>query len=245
MPRKNDEIIGDVFFRDFDEGIYITLMGQETGGRYYLPTSYVKGVVAPLFPDGFPGAGSIMPGIPMTFANSSDTVTRYVYPCIRIKREDPNPAMERMLMGGLKYRAKAEDAQPVVVQYGQRTVNGWSKYVEQEQPTPEDIPYTITCEAAGKQARSFSNMLLRHCMRVFYPKGKLKVVDSMGRDRLYWVIAEGPSDLSGIADVRDRAIVYALSLRVKGEIDLRDPVQRDPVTHRPTVQMHRRDEYEE
>jgi hypothetical protein len=117
-------------------------------------------------------------------------------------------------------------------------LQGYGKYEEQEGSYPYDIPYTLTMEAVGLGARTKGHTLLLHCMRIFGPHGKVRVVDSLGRERKYWVFGEGPSELTSIADIRDRTIVYALSLRVQAELDLRLPEVRQAMTSEPVVNSH-------
>lgn len=241
MPRIRNERIGDVFLREFDEGVYRTLESELIGGKYYISTSKVPGVVPPLFSE-FTGLtadiGQQMPGIPLIFGNPSTAIKRYLIPCIRVRREDPSPALERWHSEHLKYRAPADGESEIIVDYRGVEIKGYGKYVEQEAAKTADIPYTITVESAGKAARTHAQVLIKHCMKVFWPHGKLRVVDTLGRERLYTVHGEGPSELTSASDIRDRIVIYALSIRVQGELDLADPREIVPVTSEPNIGMH-------
>lgn len=240
MSMIRDQLIGDVFLRDYDLGMAVTLGCVEVGQQYYLMESKVPGVTPPLFTEyyGDPALrGTPMPGIPLIYATPSSPVERYTLPCIRIRREDPSAALERWMSKHYKYRRPADGESEISVQYRTRTVTGYAKYEEQEGSYPYDIPYTLTVESAGKGARRKAHTLLQYCMKRFPPHAKLRVVDSEGRERKYWVFVEGPSDLSVAADIRDRTIIFALSLRVQGELDLKDPVLRQAMTSEPTMSM--------
>jgi len=241
MSMIRNEQVGDVFLREFDLGMVLTLGAVEIGQRYYLPTEKVPGVKPPKFSEFYGNTsevGQTMPGIPIIYANPSTAVQRYLLPCIRIRREDPSPALERWLSIHYKYRRPAPGEPEIDVQYRKRTLTGYKKYEQQEGGYTYDIPYTITVEAAGKGARTKAHVMLLHCMRIFGPHGTVRVVDSLGNERKYWVFGEGPSDLSVATDIRDRTIIYALSLRVQAELDLRLPVTNRAMTSEPTINMH-------
>lgn len=241
MAMIRNKEIGDVWLRDFDLGMAKTLGCVEIGQRFYLPLEKAPGVEPPLFTEfyGDPSeVGKPMPGIPLIYANPASGVQRYTLPCIRLRREDPSPALERWMSKHYKYRRPAPGFPEIEVTYRTKTVKGYAKYEQQEGSYPYDIPYTLTAEAVGKGARTKAHTLLHHCMKKFKPHSKVKVVDSLGRQRKYWVFGEGPSDLSVATDIRDRTIIQALSLRVIGELDLNDPELVQAVTSEANVGMH-------
>jgi hypothetical protein len=238
MSMIRNEQVGDVWLRDFDLGIAKTLGCVEIGQRFYLPLDKAPGVEPPLFTEFYGDedqVGQPMPGIPLIYANPASAVQRYTLPCIRLRREDPSPALERWMSLHYKYRRPAPGFPEIEVQYGSRTAKGYARYEEQEGGYPYDIPYTLTSEGVGKGARTKAHTLLHHCMKKFAPHSIVKVVDSLGRERKYNVFVEGPSDLSIAADIRDRTIILALSLRVQAELDLRDPALKPSVSQKPTV----------
>lgn len=238
MSRIRHERIGDVFLENFDEGIVKTLEGVLIGDDYFLPLSKAPTVQPPLYtelaadPDLI---GKPMPGIPFIFANPGEAVQRYVIPCIRVRREDPSPALERWGSLQDKYRAPAPGEPEIVVQYGNRTKRGYAKYEMQPAGWPYDIPYTITIETNGVRARLTNHILLKHCMGIFGPYGVVTVTDDMGRDRKYNVFGEGPSNLDIIGDLRDRTIISALSLRVAAELDVQPQSLHGAMISPPTV----------
>ena len=137
-----------------------------------------------------------------------------------------------------KYRAPAPGASEVTVEYGSMELTGYDKYEMQPAAWPYDIPYTITVEANGERARTNAQVMLRHCMSIFGPYGIVTVYDEDGAERKYNVFGEGPSDLSSVSDVRDRTIIYALSLRVAGELDVQTETEHRAVTSVPTFNTH-------
>ena len=242
MSIVGDERKGDVYIREFDKGVFDQMGAVLIGDYVYIPLSKVPGVKPPLFSEdhGIPEEiGTPMPGLPVIFKDPDDSVQRYDLPCVRIAREDPSPALERWMSLHKKYRCPAAGAQQVQVKYNNRiTLNGYDKYEEQEGAWPYDIPYTVTAEAAGISARTDAQVILKHLHKRFPPYATIPVVDSLGQTRIYNVFVEGPSDLSSVADIRDRGIIYALSLRVSGEYDLADPKVKKVVTAKPTINTH-------
>ena len=236
-----NERCGDVYLFDFDKGIFDQLKTVIIGDRVYLPKEYVYPVPVPLFDEecGMEDqVGKSMPGIPIIFVNPDESVQNYNLPCIRITREDPSPALERWMSKHLKYKCPAPGAVPIQVVHGATTMDGWDKYEEQEGAWPYDIPYTITVEASGENARTYAQVLLKYVHKKFPPYVTIPVGDSLGKTRTYTVFVEGPSDLSQVADIRDRSIIYALSLRVSAEFDLSDATTGEAVTEKPTIRTH-------
>lgn len=240
MPMIRNQQVGDVFLRDFDLGISNTLGCIEIGQRLYLSLDKLPGIEAPLFTEFYGDVeeqGQPMPGIPLIYANPSSGVQRYTMPCIRLRREDPSPALERWMSFHYKYRRPAPGFPEINVQYRTRTLTGHAKYEQQEGSYPYDIPYTLTVESAGKGAMTKAHTMLQYCMKKFPPHAGLNVIDSLGNGRVYQVFVEGPSNLGVANDIRDRAIIFALSLRVQGELDLKDPELRQAVTSEPTFNV--------
>jgi len=245
MPIVGDQRKGDVYIWEFDKGIFDQLQAVLIGDYVYLPLSKAKGVKPPLFSEdhGIPEeVGKAMPGLPVIFQNPDDSVQRYDLPCLRIAREDPSPALERWMSMHLKYKAPAPGAQQIQVKYNESiTLTGYDKYETQEGAWPYDVPYTVTVEAAGIDARTDAQTMLKHVHKRFPPYAKIPVVDSLGEIRSYHVFVEGPSELTQVADIRDRSVVYALSLRVAAEYDLADPIVKSAITAKPTINTHQQE----
>lgn len=234
-----DHTTGDIFVREFDIAMFDALNAFVQNDRVFVQK--INGVKVPLFDEDHTikeEVGKSMPGIPVIFVNPDDAIQHYNMPCFRITREDVSPALERWMSLHLKSRKPAPGATPVTVNYGGRTLTGWSKYEEQDGSWPFDISYTITCESSGLAARTECLLMLRYLMKKMPPYGVVTARDSLGKDRKYNIFVEGPSELGMVTDIRDRGMIMALSVRIEAELDLSDPRVIAAVTS-PTVRTNR------
>jgi hypothetical protein len=238
MTIVNNTPMGDAFVRDFDDGMYTSLESFEQFGHRFVPTNKIStlalrmnikpplNIKPPMWCENHNTTAEIgtrMPGFPIIWGNPDDSVQRYNIPCFRIKREDPSPALERRRSIHLKSRSPAPGAQPLTVTLRDgTTIEGYDSYEEQYGAWPYDIPYTLTCEAAGTAARAICTVMLKYMMMKFPPYAVLTIKDSLEEERKYNCFVEGPSNLSDVADIRDRVIIEALSIRVSAEYDLED-----------------------
>ncbi len=225
---------GSVGLRNFDEGVVETLNPEIINYNYYL--TKVPNMSAP------PGS----PGIPIVFSHPEDLYERYKLPMVMIRRDDFSPALGRWHPGMTTYRAPAANAYPVEVPLpnsGGTVVRGWSRYEEQQQAVPYDITYTISLLARhrgfGKggqppvgegSPRNQVNQLLDYVMRIYQPYCRVLVRDSLGDTRSYQAFMEATSHLDEVAEVTERMIGFALTLRVEAELDLRDPREKAVAT---------------
>lgn len=239
---------GFVNLRSFDEGVVVTLQGEIHEGNYYVTDPRVCPVAPP------PG----QPGIPITWAFPDDNYEHWRLPAIIIRRDDISPAMNRWHPGHTVWRAPAEGAvaRSVTVPTGPTTsteVTGYSKYEVQQQAVPFDITYTISVMAryrgfGNKQEvgsksvgewsaspRTQANRLLDHVLRIYQPYSAVFVKDSQGDYRTYEAFMEAVSHLDQVAEVTDRMIGFAVTLRVEAELDLNDPIVRSAVTNGLTI----------
>jgi hypothetical protein len=106
------------------------------------------------------------------------------------------------------------------------------------------MPYTISIETAGNAARGNNDALLKFMMKRFRPNGSMRVIGSLNEDRFYTYFTEGPSNLGAVADIADRSMIMALSVRVLGELDLHDPLEGKIITSMPVVNSHYRKDLE-
>lgn len=232
---------GFVNLRAFDEGIvetlgakvdpelsnyFLDLVAAETVG-FDPPESspFYRGPVDPR-----PG----LPGIPVTFSNPEDVLEKWSVPCLLIRREGIDPAIERWHPGLVQYRAPARGALPT--QY--RGVNGYDRVEQTDQAVPFDLTYSVNIMARNRGAPGETNQagrLLDHVLRIYPPYCRVLVTDSIGDKRSYEAFMDGVSDLDEVADITDRMIGFSVSVRVEGELDLNDPYVRKLVTRGPTV----------
>jgi hypothetical protein len=225
------ERTGTVALRDFDRGVIETLHATVQEGKYYVT---VKDV------DGPPG----WPGVPVVFAYPEDVMQEYRLPYILVTRDDISPAMERWEPGATQYRTEAYGALPSTVTFSAgHSVSGYDRVEQLQQATPYDISYTIKILARHRGEvgnRDQVNAILFHCQRIYPPYGKVNVIDSVGDLRTYEAFQEGIANLDNIAEVADRKLGFALTLRVEGELDLHDPITIPTVTHPLTLRTGKR-----
>ncbi len=236
----NVEPTGDVWIRDFDKGIVETMGGEEIDSYYYLDHPKISDVRPPPFPDDYQvvaSRGTRMPGVPIKFTNSDDRITDFILPCIVVRRESWEEALGRWPSIHLKYRAPAPGASPVEITRGTtpegepNVINGFDQYEQQYGGFPYDITYLISVLTQGLRATSDAQTLLKHVMRTYKPRGSvIKVMDSVGSERLYDAFASGPTDLKEALDIVDKQGGYSLSVKVLGQIDLNEPMLTNPAT---------------
>lgn len=230
----NTSRTGDVWLEDFDVGLVETLGGVVVGKDYYInvagvpPTPWTTDRDAEAIT--FAQVGDRMPGIMVTFASPDDRIVPFVYPVIVVRRESIDPAPQRWPANYLKYRAPADGASQVQVQFynqdgSQTTLSGYDKYEEQRGGHPYDITYMISVLADGERAETYAQMMLKHVLRVYPPRNGrgVRVKDSIGDTRLYEVFSEGPATLREALDLVDHQAGYSINVRVEGELDLNDP----------------------
>jgi hypothetical protein len=242
---------GFVDLRSFDEGVAETLGAKidEKEGDYFLnlePTDTVgfdppktspfhRGNVQPR-----PG----LPGIPITFFFPEDVFKKYSIPLIWIRRESVDPAMQRWHPGMLQYRTTGRGAIPVQYKRTQTSseIAGFDRVEQVDQAAPFDLIYTINVVArtrTGAPNTQGANRLLRHVLGVYPPYCEVRLKDSIGDFRTYEAFMEGVSPLDDVAEIADRVIGFAVSLRIEGELDLVDPVVRKTVTQQVTTLRRR------
>lgn len=226
---------GIVRLRDFDRGVVETLRAVVVTDENDQPNYYLKELAGiplteidmPLMPPG-------QPGIPITFAYPEDIYEHWRKPGITVSRDDASPAMQRYHPGAMQYNAPAKNARQVVV----NNVAGYSSMEMMPQAVPYDLIYTINILTIG--SRNLANLILDHVMRIYPPYAAVYVLDSVGDQRTYSAWNDGTAMLDELADVSERTIGFAVTLRVEAEFDLADPEIRRTATGRATVNMQRK-----
>lgn len=215
---------GIVTLRDFDRGVVETMRAEVVNDNYFIKISGV---------DPAPG----QPGVPVTFAYPEDVYERWKLPAIVLSRDDISPAMQRWHPGALQYSAPAYGAREV-------TIGGKVDFSAREtmaQAIPLDISYTITILTTGRGApgsRAQAGRMLDHVFRIFPPYCAVYVKDSLGDQRSYSAFTDAVGMLDEVADISDRTIAFAVTLRVEAECDLADPEIHSTATGR-SVKMKR------
>jgi hypothetical protein len=224
---------GIVGLRNFDAGVITTMRPELIDHNYFL--TGVSPVAAP------PGS----PGIPIVFTHPEDLYERYKLPGIFVRRDDLSPALSRLHPGHRRYRTPARTAKKIQATVGgnpgttgAETVESWDRWEMGEQAMPFDITYTISIMARARgygagqptpdgasSPRNQLNQILDRLLRVYQPWCRVVVEDSIGDLRSYHAAMEAISHLDQVAEVTDRVLGFALTLRVEAELDLNDPVE--------------------
>lgn len=227
---------GTVGLRNFDQGLLETLGAVIIEQNYWILASAVLPVVPP------PGS----PGIPVVFSHPEDLFERYKLPVISVRRDDISPALQRWHPGMQMYRAPAAGARPVEVSRGDplnpTVLSGFDRYEYREQAAPFDITYTISVLARHRgfgpagdtpsgtaSPKTQVNALFNYVLRIFAPYTSILLRDDLGDLRSYSAFMEGTSHLDELAQVTERVIGFALTLRVEAELDLGAPVEQTSV----------------
>lgn len=215
---------GRVSLRSFDEGVVETLGAKVVDDNYFLT---VEGIDPP------PGS----PGVPVTWSYPEDVYEKYKIPHILIRRDDISIAMQRWHPGTGQYRVPAPGALPVVIP--SLNLAGFDSYEELQQAVPFDLAYTLQIAARHRGgvsgSRNQCNRILDHVLRVYPPYCRVLLKDSAGGVRSYEAFMEGISPLDEHADVAERFVGFALTLRVEAELDLGEPEVHKAVTRTATV----------
>lgn len=217
-----DRRTGEVFLRNFDQGVIETL-----GGYIEVPTDPVMikmigGQKRNYFID-IPAiaSGEQTAKVPVIFNNAEGVRSRKVYPSFLIIREDPIPALNRWhSVGQAEYRVGAQDA---TIEWS-RGVSGYSQYEQKQQDPPFDLMYNIMVQA---HLEAHAVPMLKHVMRIYQPYCKVYLKDSLGEQRSYTAYNESVADIGELIDVADRMKGYSISLRIEAELTLSDPFVKD------------------
>ncbi len=232
---------GFVGLRNFDLGVVESLgafvANDTTGQPKYWLSSPVK---VPLWNDAAEAVPGL-PGVPVIFGNPEDVNQDIKLPYVQVTRDDISPAMERWGQGYQQYRAPADGAIPFSTTLPNgKVVNGYDRVEIVAQAIPFDLTYTISVKARYRGApgqRNSVNAIFGHVLRMYPPYGKINVVDSIGDLRSYEAFNEGISNLDNVVEVQDRTLGFAITVRVEGELDLKDPQTSQTVRHPLTLQL--------
>ena len=215
---------GSVTVRDFDQGVVETLGAKVIGDTYFITE------LSEFDPP--PG----MPGIPVLFAHPEEVFQAYKQPAIEVRRDDISPALNRWHPGTLHYRTPGLGATKATATFSDGTTKtGYDRMEELQQTCPYDLLYTINIHARSRQFMSSANKILAYVMRIYQPYCAVYVKDSIGDLRSYSATTESIQPIDEAADVAERVIGFALSLRIEGELDINDPKTFGTVTRLPTI----------
>lgn len=218
---------GSVYLRHFDAGL-VTTLGAEimqhsvrgvTLSDFFLPANLLRGEMS------YPGTGP-SGAVRIVFADPEETLVISEIPGVYVRRGDPQFNGSRWHPKTKEYRVPAPDA--VAVRDDAGVIIGYTKYESKEWARPHDIPYDIT--VVGR-TRSDAQLLLERVQRVYIaPAGTLVLKDSRDEERQYEAFVEGVASADELESVGERVVGFTISIRVEGELDLRDPVYDTAVT---------------
>lgn len=242
-------------FRPYDAGVMLALSqhdGDPTqqpfgSGGVAPPAQSVEPVVdeidkadPPRVVMRVPGLESYQPSfadkqlVGIVFATPEQLFTGYTVPSIVVRREDSLPDLPRWHSeGALQYRVPSQQSQQATVEVAVgKFLTGPTEVEERRQAWPVDMSYSILVIARW---RNDADKILRRVLRVWQPYGRVLVQDSRGEVRSYEAFMEGISPLDEVVDVSGRTVGFTVSLRISGEIDLRDPEVYRTVTSMPVT----------
>jgi hypothetical protein len=217
---------GTITLRDFDKGVVETLGAKVIGDRYFI-TELKHLDPAPEFP-----------GVPVVFAHPEDVFQAHKVPVIEVRRDDIQPAMNRWHPGTLHYRVPSASAQPATVTFPDGTYrSGYTHYETLQQSCPFDLLYTINIIAKQRQYMAAANLILAYVLKIYQPYCSVYAYDSIGDLRSYEAFLESVGPMDEAADVSERMIGFALSLRVEAELDINDPKVQTAVSKLARVRV--------
>jgi hypothetical protein len=220
---------GDVDLRSFDQGFIESMGGRVNGDKYYIT---VDGVEPP------PGD----PGIPVHFMYPEDFYANFRYPAFVITRDDVAVSQQRLHPFTQKYRAPAKTATYVAAQTQTGQQIKADRVEMQEYGTPYDLTYTINIynSLRGGPGRRSANQMLTHVLKIWPVYGQVWVTDSLGVPRSYEAFNEGIVNLDDVANILERIIQFAVTIRVEAEYDLADPTVSRTATQPPVLSLQRK-----
>ncbi len=216
-------ITGDVFLRNFDEGIMRLLgamRGLENPSSGDTEFCYRKQVNF--------GTGIGTLNVPVYFSQPEPMLQSKKFPFITISRDDITLAMQRwMSVGQLEYRAGLGSLYAIPLT-PESSVSGYLSRQSKPQAFPYDMTYTIS---VWDRYENRVQTLLQQVLKAVTPVGRVIVYDSLNLERSYEYYYEGSLvNLQEVLDADTRARGYALTIRVEGEIDQGDPGETSAVT---------------
>lgn len=217
---------GTVTLRSFDRGVIETLRATVVDSEYIIAIPNVNGP---------PGKS----GVPVVFSHPEDIFQTKRLPCVVVQRDSMSPAMGRW-HGPVheQYKTAAVGALLKSVTKVDGTVKqGFDKIETLKQAMPFDLGYTVSIYSTGRDAadRLHVSKILDYVLKVYQPYCYVFVKDSLEDPRSYQAYMEGVSMLDEIADVTERYIGFALTLRVEAELDLEEPQVTAAVTSVPKI----------
>ena len=206
--------LGTVSLRDFDRGLI------ETFGSVLIPFA-VDGGVRQVYAKQVDGVTTNVPQfngmVPVFFAYPEDVFQNHRIPCFVFKRTSLASAFDRAPWYGYE-RVPSATANPLSVQVGNTTLNGYDSYVSKWNAVPFNIGYDVQIMA---RTQGDGLKMLMSALKVFRaPFFTTRVTDSIGDVRGYDTGEVTMSESSELSDIVNRMISWTVTFEVRGELDL-------------------------
>ena len=174
--------------------------------------------------------GLSQPKVQVITATPEQTVVKHNLPCIIIRRESFEADLARWQPLTQEYMVPAERSELIESPLtGETGVSDWELKL---QTWPYNISYSIEIR---DRYQNTAEVILRRVMARrkkvnepgyeggFEPYFDLLVKDNLDQDRRYVTFTEGFSDIDDLTDLVDREYGFSISVRIEGELDLREP----------------------
>jgi hypothetical protein len=217
--REHGERTGSVRKIDYDQAVVEGLGAILDKGKekYYLSLVDASGRGIFIKPEGSDAPVEVTRAL-VDYKQTEPTRDKFNLPAVLVMCDDMSPSTERLYSITEGYRVPAPGALPVAVGYAL----GWSHYEVKNQERPYDFSYTIEC---WSRYRTVAQILLQIIMARFPLQGSIRVVDTLGVERIYPAYQEGTADLTEVNSMVDRICGFSVTIRIEGELTLdRGPV---------------------
>jgi hypothetical protein len=207
--------LGHVRLVDYDQAVVEGLGAQldTEKNQYFLPLADEFGRGIFIQPPGSDAPEEVTKAL-VRFKQAEPVRSEFDLPAILVTRDDAQPAQSREWSEPpLLYRLPAEGA----VRVSAAGELGWSAYETKAREHQYDLTYTIEC---WSRYRVVAQMLLQTVLIRYPLYGKVRVVDSIGNERIYHAFLEGTADLTEINSLVDRVVGFSATVRVEGELTL-------------------------
>jgi len=199
------ETHGEVFIRNFDEGIMRTLGATlDTVNNKWVKV--IPGISDPT-------------NIDCVFVTPEQVLSDYIYPSFVVRRQDLRVATERMLCPTLDYKEQFEED---------------GKFYNESKlaALPFDITYLV--QAIARYERHML-LMQKEILRRFHRWKEIIVFDTLGVKRSYDMAVEPVSNVSNLTDLSLKSSGLSLNVMVFAEIDLSDPYVAKTVDKSPII----------
>jgi hypothetical protein len=212
-----DQITGNVFIRNFDQGIMDTLGATADPNAFNIVNG--QKIPDPCYKLDVNGQE-----VSVYFSQPEPVFQKKLFPFITVNRDDMSPAMSRWHgPGQLEHKVGVSGV--VVLPNG---TSGYAASSMKYQAYPYDITYTIS---VWDRYEVTAQTILSKVLRALPPIGRILVKDSLNLLRTYEYYSEGGiANLQEVIDPVTRARGYAITLRIEAELDLLESITGNAVT---------------